>query len=228
MAGSVGISLVRNGLTLALDAGDSQSYPGSGTSWFDLSRNNGTCTLYGSPSYSSSSPGSLSFNGSSQYADILDSSFVNFTTGTVSVWFVCSSAPSSVVVIDRGSSTNSTEGWYVVISGARAVTCGYKDTGTVYNANGGSVTFGRWHNTTFTFSSGGSLSAYFDGNFISNVSIPTVTITPSRIGIIKSVNANFYPNPMSGSISSVHLYNRVLTRQEVSQNFNALRGRFGV
>lgn len=62
------------GNRLALDTGNASSYPGSGSSWFDLSGNSNTVTLYNSPTYSSSNGGTLSFNGTDQYGQAPDSS----------------------------------------------------------------------------------------------------------------------------------------------------------
>lgn len=72
------------GNMLALDAGNPASYPGSGSSWSDLSGNGNTVTLYNSPTYSATNGGSLTFNGSDQYGQAANSaslgvSGVNFT-----------------------------------------------------------------------------------------------------------------------------------------------------
>lgn len=57
--------IVKSGLILNIDAGNPSSYPGTGTTWTDLSGNGNNFTLYNSPSYSSNY---LNFNGSNQYS----------------------------------------------------------------------------------------------------------------------------------------------------------------
>jgi hypothetical protein len=71
--------LVRNGLVLALDAGRTLSYPGSGTTWTDLSGNGNTGTLTNGPTYSSANGGSLVFDGVDDYVN-LGSSIQNYST----------------------------------------------------------------------------------------------------------------------------------------------------
>ncbi len=66
MAGSSGPDLITNGLVLALDAADKNSYLGSGTSWYDLSGNGNTGALTNSPTFNSSNGGSIAFDGTNQ------------------------------------------------------------------------------------------------------------------------------------------------------------------
>jgi hypothetical protein len=65
-----GASIVTSGLILYLDAGNTSSYPGSGTTWTDLSGNGSNGTLTNGPTFSSSNNGILTFNGTSQYAEM--------------------------------------------------------------------------------------------------------------------------------------------------------------
>jgi hypothetical protein len=60
--------IVNKNLVFYVDGGDTNSYPGSGTTWYDISGNGNNATLYNSPSFSSSDGGgSFNFNGSNQY-----------------------------------------------------------------------------------------------------------------------------------------------------------------
>jgi hypothetical protein len=83
-------SIVTNGLVLALDAANTKSYPGSGTTWTDLSGNNNTGTLTNTPTYSSANSGSIVFNGTNNNATV--NSNATIPTGasarTVSIWFL--------------------------------------------------------------------------------------------------------------------------------------------
>jgi hypothetical protein len=63
-------SVVTDGLVLNLDAGLPASYPGSGTTWFDLSGSGNDGTLTNGPTYSSSNGGSLVFDGSNDYVNL--------------------------------------------------------------------------------------------------------------------------------------------------------------
>ena len=79
-----GPEINESGLVLCLDAGNTKSYPGSGTAWTDLSGRGNTGTLVNGPTYSSVNGGSLSFNGSNQY--VQGSGSVTTNTMTFLVW----------------------------------------------------------------------------------------------------------------------------------------------
>ena len=65
---SGGPDVIQDGLVLALDAGDKNSYPGSGATWTDIIQSR-AFTLFNTPIYSSNNGGYLSFTpASSQYA----------------------------------------------------------------------------------------------------------------------------------------------------------------
>ena len=80
-----GPNIVRNGLVLCLDAASKRSYPGSGTTWTDLSGLNNNGTLTNGPTFSNANGGILTFNGTSQH--ISGSSNSNFAFGTSN--FLC-------------------------------------------------------------------------------------------------------------------------------------------
>ena len=62
--------IITDGLVLCLDAGNTKSYPGSGTSWSDLSGQGNTGTLVNGPTYSSADGGSIVFDGSNDYGSL--------------------------------------------------------------------------------------------------------------------------------------------------------------
>jgi hypothetical protein len=85
-----------NGLVLCLDAGNTKSYPGSGTAWYDLSASGNNGTLVSSPTYSSANGGSFVFNGSTQYTTLGTPTSLNITGSiTINSWVKFSSLPSS-------------------------------------------------------------------------------------------------------------------------------------
>ena len=59
--------IVTDGLALCLDAANSKSYPGSGSTWTDLSGNGNNATLTNGPTYSSANGGSIVFDGVNDY-----------------------------------------------------------------------------------------------------------------------------------------------------------------
>jgi len=67
---SGGPDLIQDGLVLCLDASDKNSYPGSGTTWYDVSGNNRNFTLTNGPTFSTSGGGSFNFDGTNDYATL--------------------------------------------------------------------------------------------------------------------------------------------------------------
>ena len=79
--------VVQSGLVLNLDAGASTSYPGSGTTWTDLSGNGNNGSLVNGPTFNSSNGGSISFDGSNDEVICTNNASVQITVGTISAWF---------------------------------------------------------------------------------------------------------------------------------------------
>jgi hypothetical protein len=88
MAGNVAPNTVTNGLVLYLDAGNTNSYPGTGTSWRDISGNSNNGTLTNGPTFNSANLGSIVLDGTDDYVNCGNNSSINITgTGlTLSAW----------------------------------------------------------------------------------------------------------------------------------------------
>jgi len=217
-------SIVTNGLTLYLDAGNPKSYSGSGTTWNDLSGQRKDYTWSGSPSFVSagalsyfntsglqaSGPASNSFGitNSTGYCVMVASLNVSLTAGVAFNWDggggrgIYSHLPydNDVVYWDQGG-------------------CCAADTRTSV-ASGGSSTWNIW---TFNRQSSINRSIYKNG---------TILTTNTTVAADPALNSNVaLINPGGGwnaRLSFMMLYNRGLTDLEVQQNFNALRGRYGL
>ena len=220
-----GPQVVSTGLVFVMDGGDKNSYPGSGTNVFDVSGNNRTCVLVNGPTVDLQG---ITLDGTDDYAYVSHGGALSFSTGnyTICVW---NKNNTSVTGLYGGIITNDNVGdnaWKF-----------YKDFNkTCYSARSGtsiadfpSFTAGRWHFYSFTFTSGtGQL--YFDGvagNSFTLASNPTsynnMAFGSYRYG--DAITGTYLRNQVIGP---VHLYNRALSSSEITQNFNALRGRFGV
>ena len=70
MGAAAGPNVVEDGLVLALDAGNTQSYPGSGTAWTDISGKGNNGTLTNGPTYSSADGGAIVFDGINDHIDL--------------------------------------------------------------------------------------------------------------------------------------------------------------
>jgi len=232
-----GPKIVTSGLVLCLDAANKRSYPGTGTTWTDLSGNSNNGTLTNGPTFSAGNMGSISFDGTNDYIDTANSTGLNFTntTGTISLWFKTSTSfPSQAFLIAKNM--DSTGGWGVLID----------STGTPYfeakNSGGGASAFyryvnkvcndGIWHNVVSVFTTSttvvgnNTVSLYLDGG-LANGAQTQVTVyggnTAGTVQIGRRSTGLYY----SGNISSVQIYNIGLTATEVLQNYNATKSRFG-
>ena len=219
--------LVSDGLVLALDAGNPKSYPGSGTTWTDLSGNGNNGTLINGVGYSGSSGGSLSFDASNDYSNCGNNSSLSFGSGNFnsSLWIKTSSTSGAdwMGVISKYS--GGTGLWIQLNPSNRYVGFGWD--GSNYMVSSTSVASGTWRHVSCqrTSSTGGEI--YVDGNLVmSSSSLPTKssnTAVQLDVGRI-NISGRYF----NGNIAQASIYNRSLTAAEIKQNYDALRGRFGL
>ena len=224
-----GPKVVTNGLVLQLDAGNSKSYPGSGTTWTDLSGNGNTGTLVNGVGYNSGNLGSLVFDGVDDY---VSAPAINLTTaGTISVWFFKTGTGTpdvgNVVDIFSNINTGGTNGWAFALK---------TSTNKIdfYIANNGgfgvedfstqTISNNIWYNVVVTYNGSNKIiyiNGVQDSTFASGVNGNTTTNW--SIGARNTGVRNF-----QGRIPQASIYNRALSAAEVSQNYNALKGRFSI
>ena len=234
MGAYAGPDISEQGLVLALDAGNTKSYPGSGTSWSDLSGQGNNGTLVNGVGYNGGNGGSLVFDGVNDRIEIPYTPNLAFTDVIMSCesWVYVDSLSSAFAIINkRGNNvTQNNNRPYVfeVISNGR-VRWILDDSTTVCDTATGLIQTGQWYHLAATHD-GTNAKIYING--VENVSVSSGTSSlndsgdvPVRIGW-RYQNSTI--NHGNGKISISKLYNRALTAAEVSQNFNALRGRFGI
>ncbi len=232
-----GPRIVSNGLVLCLDAANKRSYPGTGTTWTDLSGNSNNGTLTNGPTFSAGNMGSISFDGTNDYIDTANSTGLNFTntTGTISFWFKTSaSTANGPIMISKNM--DATGGWAISMESSAIP---YFET---KNSGGGATAFyryvnkvcndGIWHNVVAVFTTSTTVivnntaSMYLDG-VLANGAQTQLTVyggnTAGTVQIARRSSGNYY----NGNISSLQIYNRGLTATEVLQNYNATKSRFG-
>ena len=224
--------IVTDGLVLALDAGNTKSYPGSGTSWTDLSGNGNNGTLENDVGYDSGNGGALSFDGTDDYAT-LSSSQIAPGTGAFTWNFWAKHIPTAETgvgtksVLFSGTGSNTLYGAVYMDSltyGVFYYATGYRiaDYDTAFND--------QWWHIAFVGNGGvsGSRTLKLYRNGVQAGSTYTYdynfTSTTPYIGR----NHSYAPEVMRGFMANATYYNRELTASEVEQNYNALRGRFGI
>jgi hypothetical protein len=234
----VGPEPVTSGLVLHLDAANQRSYPGSGTAWNNLSDNGNNCTLTNGPTYSSSNKGNIAFNGTNQYATIPDVTGVtdfDFTDNyTVDFWVYLNSTQN-----DTSNSDNDViEKWsggtaypytfrYIRATNAMQVQV-YSIANTVSLSI--IITANTWWHIcgVFNFSSA-LLTVYGNGGQLKATnSLSSITGSISNNSALNLMRRGSGGNYATGSLSALKIYNRALTALEVSQNFEAIRGRYNI
>jgi hypothetical protein len=221
-------NIVMDGLVLALDAGNPKSYPGSGTTWSDLSGNgnNGTNS---NMTYSSTNGGIFYFNDSSSVSIIPNSSSLNPTTGlTIESW-VKFDGNSNDFIFEKG---NVNTQYSLFSHSSDIVFRTYHSGDASYHTQSPSkssvgVVNGQWHYIVGSWD-GTMKRIYIDGVLQNSVSKSGNLVTQSTgaaVGRFGGTTAGYY---FGGYIPKVSVYNRGLSASEIQKNFQATRGRFGI
>jgi hypothetical protein len=215
---------VTNGLVLALDAANPKSYPGSGTTWTDLSGQQAHGTINGSVSFVSDGPRSY-FNfatasDSNYISSTVSQSYLDFTMVFQPDFTLSNGAQLSGLIATSSAATSSDKSLRF-----RNVN-GTGPWGTPGNPGDGN----DWANPTAT--------SYYVNSTVSNTLVSGWNIFG---GYRTNQGANFPANfsyflgssgynyrGFQGKIAAVYMYNRQLSSDEQRQNFNALRGRYGI
>jgi hypothetical protein len=232
MGVSAGPDAIDNGLVLALDAADTNSYPGSGSTWTDLSGNGNDGTLTNGPTYSSDNSGYFSFDGVDDNISIAYDASLKPTTA-ISMEAFCyiqnnGTSWASLIQYPQDSSTHTSPffDWAIYFN----MSSRYLHTridGEAASSPNNVWNFNEWVHVAITFENQ-SVKYYVNGNNVGSSSVTKTSITydadnPVYIG--KNASGG---EPFEGRLSNIKVYNKALTASEVKQNFNALRGRFGI
>jgi len=223
---------VTDGLVLALDAGNTKSYPGSGTAWTDLSGKGNNGTLQNGPTFDSGNLGSIVFDGSNDRVVIPNDTALDTQTPSVEVWVKVDTISQDAFLFEKGDVNtqyalfiqNNFEVTPQIIWRVKAA--GFNDikvTAATY------IDTSRYAQVVGTYTSG-SRKLYINGSLVASDST-TGTIPSNSGGMSVAAYGGFdgpYGYYLDGEISIVRVYNRVLTASEITQNFNALKGRYGI
>lgn len=232
MATAGGPDIIEDGLVLALDAANTKSYPGSGTTWYDLSGNGLNGSFVNSITYSNDFNGTLLFDGVNERVNVTASSLIqNLTTNfTFQAYVRFNTSGGQYGIFTKGSTF--TDGWTVYVrQGPQFSLIGYNESnvssGLLASTPSGGISTNTWYQITYTYDNS-IVRSYINGIQSSTESYSETfdnTGTSPYIGLGSSLGS---PKYWPGNISSVSLYNRALTASEVLQNYNATKGRFGL
>lgn len=229
--------MIQDGLVLALDAADRNSYLGSGTTWRDISGNNNTSTLTNGPTFNSANGGSIVFDGTNDFSTSPDSTSLRPTSFSIDTWFrpTSFSAYNTVVVKPFNGPvwTSPFLSYMIRIETNGTVLNCSTSTGGVYRFLTINYTFSTntIYNIVFTFnSSTGDAIVYLNGSVLSSTNLTAGAISYSAFPVL--VGASYGTSPIgelfAGNIYNVKVYNIILTAANITQNYNSLKSRFNL
>lgn len=216
---------VQNGLLAYLDAGNTNSYPGTGTTWTDLSNNGKNSTLVNGPTFSSSG-GYFIFDGTNDYATLPNTTLGNGNLAwTCNAWMKTTTGTNA---LGQGSILSNSSGGPVYsvmgVNSGKIVYWTYQNNAWAQKLGSKTVNDDKWHMLTWVNYTNYTMDMYVDGVLDANVANST-SGNNNPIDIIGGSWAGYFP----GSIAQILIYTGVsLTAAQVAQNYDAVRGRFGV
>ena len=226
--GSADGQIVTSSLRLSLEAFNPSSYSGSGTTWFDLSGNGFNATLVNSPSFSTDGMGSIVLDGANDYISLATSGF-----GAASLsleWWIKKTAGDVDGYIHVTDSSDNPETRFSMTA-TNFVATVYDGSAYRWNTNVATITTDTWYHAVATITNGSQKfyvngvetatnAGFYDGSSGGNIGEHTVG-TYNRPGA-------GYGGYFAGKLAAYRYYTKVLTPQEVLQNFNARKWRFGL
>lgn len=228
MALSHSPKIVTDGLVLCLDAGNPKSYPGSGTTWTDLSGNGYIGTLQNSPTYNSSNGGYFEFGGSVTNTAITTNLTRDNDNFTYCAWFQYGGGINQRNIIDTYEATSTEWTRLNVLNGNHAFQI--DNDGIKTSLLGSIAETNVWYNSAGTWDpSTGEMKLYVNGEInAQTIKQQTTTISGLSNLVIGARSSSNFVEQFIGNIACVYVYNKTLTPEEIQQNFNAIRGRFGI
>jgi PKD repeat protein len=240
-------NFITEGLTLYLDAGNSLSYSGSGSVWYDVSGNNNHFNLYNSPTYSSNL---LDFNGTNQYAMCQNNTCGNFGTGSFTIEYVINfgttSSYSTIIAKRAGTTSLGTNGWagFVHRIGAPVFTVQDNLTNGSVNVTGvqnnaSSITSGQIQHIVQTITNVGTTTTMTGKLYKNGVLLNTSTYDYSlyngnpqgsvnntnNILLMLSPGLSTY---LQSSLYYVRLYSKALSDTEIQKNYTTAKNKYGI
>lgn len=225
---------VASGLTYYIDAGVAASYSGSGTTLNNIAGTApGAATLINGAVFTAAGAASyFTCDGSSQYvitANLIGQSM----TGNVTLeCWLNTSSDNGVVVSEQGTDLPNSS-WFdsqiEIVAGNLKVGMWPYTSGAGAGVTVGAVTRNVWQQYTMVYSTG-TARGYINGSVTNSYS---VTRSFGAAGLYYDIMGNCPTSLGDGSAlggrwAVFKAYNRALTAAEVQQNFNALRGRYGL
>jgi hypothetical protein len=233
-----GPSIIKDGLVLYLDAANTKSYPTTGTTWSDLSGNGNNGTLVNGPTFNANNNGSIVFDGVNDFVTTgtTPSQLQGNPSFTVSGWFYRNTnLPVNTGTWGFGGNVTNQgiNSWWFNNNNEIAI-----DTwGQATFTTGVSYPLQQWVYVTWQKIAGAmtrsncilwrNLTSY-TGNQLTILRNENVAPNINNNGITLARISTTYNVPVNIRISNFKVYNRILSPDEILQNYNATKSRYGL
>ena len=209
-------------MLLKLDANLSESYPGSGTTWYDLAGTQQNMTLVGNPTFVSGTISYFDFNGSGQYAQGSGLT-VPTTVYTKSVWFWVDVYTDNNIV----SGFDVVGGHFLYMGGSTKIQVGHHNQPAAFNTyqSTGTISLNTWYNVVVTFNTSSGFEIYINGQFDSSHNMTLAHLGSGTTNLASFANTG--SNYLNGRISKVYTWQKVLSAQEVLDMYDLDKSYFG-
>lgn len=231
--------VVTDGLVLYLDAGNTKSYPGTGTAWYDLSNNNNTATLTNGPTFSTLNNGGVVLDATDDFITLAPSTSLKVDGGNFTILSVHKIGTAFdfygqfFYQSGDGSGAGTNKSIFLQRYGTNILNLDFYGNGTQVNFGTNSFAANTLVFIAVSFNKTALTSVYFRNGVFSSVQSHTgspsfTNLYSVQIGKRYSTDAGFSAKDLDGTNYITMLYNKALTNTEILQNYNALKGRFGL
>lgn len=220
-----GPDIITDGLVLYLDAANQKSYPGSGTTWSDISGNGNIGTLTNGPTYSTDNKGCIVFDGTNDYSSStnVNNAWAFGTNGTVNCWInIVSRLKNNPRLFSVNNNLNSIDAFLAGDTFYNLGICG--GSGAITQSE---ISPNTWVMLTIQFTSG-AVKIFFNGSEQTIGSGATSGYNINNTDTLYLARFRLSGYELGCKISSFSIYNRSLTQDEIQQNYLATKSRYGL
>lgn len=228
------LQIQATGLVLNLDAGNSLSYGGTGTTWTDLSGNSNTGTLTNGPTYNSGNGGYILFDGVNDYVDIADSNSLDITPAvTIDTWVNFPTFTAYGGIIAKRSEASARGNYYLRVGNST----GQFQLGTFPSGVGHNI----WSTTKTDFATNtwyhlvGTISGSTHKIYVNGVEYggsfgwgAGTTMVADTLNLRIGMGYDSAGEPGNIKVATAKIYNRALLLSEIKYNYNTQKARFGL
>lgn len=227
MATNYNNKIVTDGLILCLDAADKKSYSGSGSSWTDRSGQGNHGTLVNSPAVGS---GYIELDGTDDRI-ATGSKLSGTENGSIYLWCNPSTPSTGNNVLVYQSSGVGRIWIYMSQSGVLVLNTYFGSGMDFYLTGTGTNMLNKWGLVTITFDRNGYQKIYYNAEFITSSDISTASAVSWNSGTLALGSFDYNgPSWYAAAYKAANflVYNVEHSAEQIAQNFNAQRGRFGI